>query len=167
MGFPVYFGGILWRVLEVQNGKALIISESVLTKSTYHLVSEQVTWEECDLRKYLNGEFYENTFSEQEKIRIIETKVISNDNQEYGTAGGNDTTDKVFLLSIEEANCYFDDDSAKVVLESTRERFWLRSPGFSGDSAATVDTRYTDAVSVRGDLVRNDIGVRPAMWITL
>jgi hypothetical protein len=43
----------------------------------------------------------------QEKLRIAETRVINNDNLLFGAKGGNDTTDKIFLLSIEEADKYF------------------------------------------------------------
>jgi len=57
------------------------------------------------MRQYLNHEFY-NTFSEQEKARILGTKVANNDNPWFGINGGEPTTDKVFLLSVEEVVQY-------------------------------------------------------------
>ena len=60
------------------------------------------------MRKYLNGEFYES-FSEADRARIIEVTNLNNDNPWYGTSGGNPTTDRIFLLSIDEVLQYFGD----------------------------------------------------------
>ena len=69
-----------------------------------------VTWETCTLRTWLNEDFYTTAFSKKERGYIAETLVKNEDNPEYGTVGGNDTRDKVFLLSIGEATTYFDPD---------------------------------------------------------
>jgi len=110
------------------------------------------------LRQYLNGEFFENTFTAAEKARIATTQVKNDDNQWQGTAGGNDTTDKVFLLSLEEVVKYFGDsgelanwpgfvwvmadqyDSVRVACtQSGRVSWWwLRSPGYFSSWAVRV-----------------------------
>ena len=189
VGFPVYFGGILWRVLEVQDGKALIISEDVLLKGMYHSVSEPTTWEECDLRRYLNDDFCDSTFSEEEKGRILESMVINDDNTERGVAGGNDTTDKVFILDYSEVKQYFAEESAWLANNSNGKASWwyLRSPaferGYSMDEYYFVSGICNDgrlgAICLDGNRSIDKTGVhyqntsldgngiRPAMWITL
>jgi len=107
-GGKIRFGKYDWYVLDKQNGKSLILTEKVIEKRNYHNQEIEVTWETCDLRKYLNGEFY-NSFSEADRERIIETVNENNDNPWYGASGGNATTDRIFLLSIEEVVKYFGD----------------------------------------------------------
>ena len=100
------FGGYNWRVLDVQDGKALIITEDIIERRPYNADFTAVTWETCDLRKYLNGDFLKK-FTPEEQALIVETKIDDPDNLWYGAPGGNSTWDKVFLLSIGEADRYF------------------------------------------------------------
>jgi predicted small lipoprotein YifL len=109
VGGMVELAGLNWRVLAIEDGKALIISDLVLEERAYHNEYGEITWAECDLRAYLNGSFYENTFSAEEKARIVETELTTNDSPLYGAPGGAATTDKVFLLSLEEVVEYFGD----------------------------------------------------------
>jgi len=108
IGGIIPFGDYNWLVLDVQNNKALILAENGIEGRKYHEKDNDITWGECTLRKYLNGEFLQKFTNEQQK-RIEETLIINNDNLWYGTKGGNDTKDKIFLLSIEEADKYFGD----------------------------------------------------------
>lgn len=107
----IKFAGIDWRVLAVENNKALLISKRVLEKRPFHAVDEDITWENCTLREYLNGDFY-NRLGEKAKAAIAETINIGSDNPWYGTSGGNTTTDKIFVLSLEEVARYFGDSGA-------------------------------------------------------
>jgi len=102
------FGKYDWYVLEKQNDKMLIITEKVIEKRAYHNQKGEIAWETCDMRKYLNGEFYDS-FSESDRERIIEVVNGNPDNPWYGTNGGNPTIDKIFLLNIEEVLKYFGD----------------------------------------------------------
>ena len=70
-------------------------------------------WEKCDLRKFLNTEFYD-TFSEAAKSRILETNITDQDNPWHGRKCGKPTADKIFLLNFEEVVRYFS-DSGKLV----------------------------------------------------
>jgi len=100
------FGNYRWRVLDVQSDKALLITEDVIEKRPYNVKYAGVTWETCTLRKYLNGEFLQK-FTGEEQGKIAETRIGNPDNLWYGTSGGSNTTDKIFLLSLEEVDRYF------------------------------------------------------------
>ena len=95
-------------MLDVQGDRALVITKDIIEQRPYNVESIEVTWEICTLRKYLNDEFLQK-FPKEDQVRIAETKINNPDNLWYGTKGGNYTTDKVFLLSLEEADKYFGD----------------------------------------------------------
>jgi hypothetical protein len=115
-GKLVEFGGYEWRVLGVKDGQALLLSEYVLERRPYNgelyegweWEDHPTIWADCDLRAYLNGEFL-NGFSENDRARIAEVYLANTDNPWYGTSGGSDTNDRIFLLSIDEVLEYFGD----------------------------------------------------------
>lgn len=179
---------IEWLVLDKQDGKLLLLSKDALDCKMYNKETGAVTWETCTLRSWLNGEFYNTAFRQTEQERILMTQVKNEDNPEDGTEGGNDTEDKVFLLSIGEVLNYFDPDysaydparRAKVTEYAKAQDayvssfsgyagngwWWLRSPGFRSDFAAGV---YDDgSVFCFGcSELRDDLVVRPAFWLNL
>ena len=118
-----------WRVLAKEGGKALLITEDAIGTRAYNKECVDVAWENCTLRSYLNDEFY-NGFDDNQKRAIAETKNSTSDNPEHGTPGGGETTDKVFCLSIEEADEYLSSDDDRVVrCNGDACPWWLRSPG--------------------------------------
>ena len=124
-GDKISFGSYEWRVLEVKNNTALIITEYIIEQRAYHNAYKDITWADCSLRKYLNSEFYDR-FSAAEKLRIIPVLNKNPDNQWYGTKGGTDTQDSIFLLSIEETVCrYFGDSSSKLYSPGKNQRYWF------------------------------------------
>ena len=159
---------IEWLVLDKQDGKVLLLSKYALDAKPYNEEYTDVTWETCTLRSWLNSEFYRTAFSEKERGSIAETLVRSEDNPEYGTEGGNDTRDKVFLLSIEEVTTYFDSDPyasdparrAKVTEYAKAQGggyaesdeyygngwWWLRSPGYGSTYAAGISEKLSPFV---------------------
>ena len=99
---------IEWEVLSVEDGKALLISRFALDCMPYHETLKKVTWENCSLRSWLNQEFLEEAFTAEEQNLILETKLSNHDNREYKTEAGNDTTDRIFLLSLDEVEDYYE-----------------------------------------------------------
>ena len=93
---------ILWRILTVDGKKALLLSEYALRTMPYNSEWTDTTWETSDVRKWLNGEFFEASFTQNDKSLIIKTAISTKDNLRYGTDGGNDTEDHVFLLQWED-----------------------------------------------------------------
>jgi hypothetical protein len=201
------FGGYKWRMLERCGGEALLISEAVLESREYQSSNGDrpisTTWAECELRAYLNGEFLQR-FSEDERVRISETHNVNKDNlwfyewypgeeNSWAPEGGENTTDYVFLLSLEEAVRYFGDSGiydtgdrpeacviddrynagriAQAIDETPWGDFhspvawWLRSPGYFGSDAAYVGE--SGIISVEGGDIWEERGVRPVMWVWL
>lgn len=158
-----------WQVLDVQEKKILIISSYKLCGRPYHNKCEDITWEGCSLREWLNNDFYKDRFSESDRAKIIPCTLENENNPSFDTPGGSQTTDNVFLLSINEAKQLFSDDKARDI----NSRWWLRSPGSKACFAACVGwglygyTGVIDAEGVRVDWfdINGSLGVRPAMWI--
>ena len=108
VGNIIQFGGYSWRVLEIQDTQVLLLSEKVLEHHMFHNDFEDVTWANCTLRKYLNGDFY-HAFDKASQSKIIETRVSNYYNPWFRTPAGNDTSDRIFVLSIDEVVDYFGD----------------------------------------------------------
>ena len=170
---------IEWLVLEVKDGKALVISKYALDCKSYNTNYTDVTWEACTLRRWLNNDFINAAFSAEEKAIIPTVTVSSDKNPEYSTNPGNATQDQVFLLSITEANKYFGSDSARqckstdyAVANGAWESdggncwWWLRSPGYNQGNAALVSS-VGGVGEGGGDVSLSNYAVRPALWIDL
>ena len=110
---------IKWRVLSVDGDDAFLLADQNLDAKAYNTSYTSVTWETCTLRSWLNGygasanventdyssdNFIDTAFTAAEQSAIRQTNVINEDNPEYGTEGGNDTMDQVYLLSVAEAS---------------------------------------------------------------
>lgn len=93
---------IEWIVLDIFDGKALLLSRYALDAKPYHPYNTAVTWENCALRSWLNETFCDGAFNAAEKGMILETPLENADNPVSHVAGGGDTVDRVFLLSIDD-----------------------------------------------------------------
>ncbi len=196
---------IKWRVLSNADGKLFLLSDQNLDVFEYHKDVESVTWETSTMRSWLNGynassntggsngmdytndNFLNTAFSAKEQTAIANTAVVNDDNPDYGTDGGNNTTDKIFLLSIAEArnSSYFPNggsshrskntayvaDGGKIggsFMHGTGEAgvWWLRSPGGKPDGALTVSD--VGDLNDHGTVVNSDrSAVRPAFNLNL
>ena len=195
---------IKWRVLENANGQLFLLSDQNLDVFQYHTDKESVTWESSTMRSWLNGygvseniggdsgtdytsdHFIGTAFSEKEQKAIAETEVVNDDNPTHGTEGGNDTTDQIFLLSIEEvqnADYGFANDSSRIATNTAyvagggkiggyvngvgkADYWWLRSPGKYDDLAADVTHKggvFSYGLNVYGE----NLAVRPAFNLDL
>ena len=193
VGGKVYFGKypydkdgnaqkIQWRVLDKKENSLLLLTEYGIDVKQYHEKNENITWEDCTLRRWLNGEFLNKAFFDFEKKLIQRTNVDNGQAESYSgynTVGGNHTKDRVFLLSYKEAfEDYFSDNNSRIcfpteyaksrgayVDENTGSALWrLRSPGDYQDRAAIVradGSRRENYVDLDGTCVR------PALWINL
>lgn len=183
---------IEWMILDHNGQRALVVSKYGLDAQPYNITGDAATWETCTLRTWLNGTFYNKAFSSAEQTAILTTNVDNSKKQCYGgwdTSGGNDTQDKVFLLSYAEANKYFgvtydnsnnmksrvaptayaiaqgayidSDDKAD---DDNDIGWWLRSPGTYQECAAHVNA---DGFHFNYNVANDSGSVRPALWVNL
>ena len=102
--------------------------------------------------------------------------VSADKNLAYNTEPGNATQDKVFLLSISEANKYFTSNNARKCKPTAYAKkqgaytndggwcwWWLRSPGHWQAEAARVS--IVGGVNEYGVVAHIPGAVRPALWI--
>ena len=110
---------IKWRVLSVDGDDVFLLAEKDLDCRPYNTEDgDDISWETCTLRSWLNGYgaeenkagedysgkgFLDDAFTSEEKFSIKESAVINDDNLLYGTEGGNNTSDRLYLLSIDES----------------------------------------------------------------
>lgn len=99
---------IEWEVLSIEDGRALLISKYVLDAVPFSSTYEHKSWEESRLRAWLNKDFLNTAFSEEEQ-KIIPTVTLTNPGNEYaGLEADADTQDQIFVLSVEEVFRYYD-----------------------------------------------------------
>lgn len=170
---------IEWIILGRKDGKTLVISKYCLDVREYHNSAVDVTWHDSSLRRWLNNEFLTTAFTALEQGKIYSENITNDDNPVYKTEGGENTVDKVFLLSINQANSLFKTDEDRKAeatayaiaqgayndKDNANTWWWLRSPGYSAKSAANVNSK--GAVYAYGGFEVNYTGeaIRPAMWI--
>ncbi len=162
---------IEWIVLDRQEDRALLLSKYALDAMPFHEVEDwNVTWGDCTLRSWLNGEFLDVAFGDEERMQIIQ---VTNT-----TENAPDTQDSVFLLSLDELNAYFPDEESRIAeateyavgqggrvsRETGMTYWWLRTKATVGDAALMV--RYDGVVNEFGDSMEVEIyTVRPAIWV--
>jgi hypothetical protein len=181
----VKFGNFVWRVLDVQDGKALLLTNDIVELRPYHKSCTKMTWADCDIRTYLNDPFIKLNFSEDEQVKIVETTIDNPDNEWFGTEGCEDTQDKVFLLSIAEVVKYFGDsgqfengnpeseyfiddeynEDRIANFEGAAEWWFTRSPGAEDGRAADISD--VGPLIVYGDCLNAGHGMRPALWVSM
>lgn len=126
IGEIIEFGSYKWKILDEREDAYLLITESIIEQRNYHNKNSDVTWETCELRHYLNHEFY-NTFTDKEKNQIIETNNLNSDNPWYKSHGGNNTFDKIFILSLDEVvRMYFGDSGYLLDHPANNQRYWFQ-----------------------------------------
>ena len=165
---------IEWIVLGQWDNRALVLSRHCLDARTYNSAMKSATWETCTIRQWLNKDFLEAAFTEEERKLIIPERVYNN--MLYGypgmpVDGGEDTVDRIFLLSYKELL----DFSGSVTIPSATAyamaqteygaaSWWLRSPGPDRVSALYVSEAGGLDFCISSDF---DRGIRPAMYMRL
>ena len=210
---------LLWTILTESDGEALLLCNSIIdSMEYYHNTSNRTengetiysnNYAESNIRTWLNATFYETAFNELQQGIILTTEVDNSakstnpyGNETYANNGTNifaceNTSDKIFLLSVEEvtnSNYGFD---AYNTCDSVRCRkasdyaqcqgidthnyeeseydgngyWWLRSPHHYYNSYGI----YEVSIGFDGDIndsssnyvSRSDVGVVPALRIML
>ena len=172
---------ICWLVLDEQDDKIFVISKDCLDigvfKKTagsdrYHM--DEVEWDNSDLRQWLNNDFMSETFTTQEQD-IITVSKLSNSGTGFNKYGYRPTEDRIFCLSVEEAEQYFADDSSRRAQVTAQAKnkgassyqgctsWWLRSMAGEQKAACVLDTGKISEAGMGVGISTE--GIRPAMWI--
>lgn len=169
---------ILWRVLDIQGDKVLVVCEYLLDAVPYNKEYVDVTWETCSLRKWLNEDFLNSAFGKEHQSRIMSTNVVPDRNATRNTDPGKATVDRMFVLSQTEIETYFTVRSPQTlatVYALTRgagdttengNAFWTRTTGFLASTATVI--MPSGLPYPYGYVVDfSACSARPAMWISL
>lgn len=177
-----------WLVINETATTATLLCDTFVDKRSYNDTDDFCTWESCELRTWLNNDFYDMAFTSEEKDKIIPQTYSNLDNQIYLTNGGADTIDFVTLPSLYDMEeIYYGsirntqknskkrskheefcmaDVCAQLNDYDDRDWWWLRSPGNLSNTAAVVGASTT--VSYSGMMVDDSLTggyIRPMIEI--
>lgn len=141
---------VSWLTIATKDDQSLLMSKSVLAFKPYDTSGTNSLWEHASLRRWLNEDFYAKAFSDDEKQSILPTQLDSTDESSEA--------DNVFLLNIDEAKTYLDDQTMKA-----DNWWWLRNSDSNVHTIAYVSSKG-DIRTGCTDLTANG-GVRPCIWI--
>lgn len=185
---------IQWIILAEEGSNYVLIAREAIDSGRPFLDEYCAsTWADSSMRDWLNGtddyaiggekyaetwNFIDRAFTNEEKAKLQAVKLTTEDNDRYGVDGGEDTTDKVYLLSEAEFNKYFSDDTisgqatttlyaaqrgATAEFKNRAVIWWLRSPGIN---------TYFQGVTRNGDICEGGymssdatIGIRPVIVV--
>ena len=187
VGDVVWFGEkpMPWQVLEKKDGKALVISKYIFDCQAYHNIFYKVRWNDSAMCKWLNGEYADRYFTQEEKDRIQPVYIDADANLYMEEKEGR-VENKLFFLNIEEAGRYMKTDEdrlARITAFGKRKimwatfdvyaHWWLRS--LSPDRVGATHVRLDGTIQEHGGFILSNgydefydhFGVRPAMYIKL
>ena len=160
-----------WLVLDVdtENKKALLIMDGYIDTMYMFADDEVHTWENSQIREYLN--FQPNMdvmFTAEEQEFILETAVANPANPKTGVSSGKDTTDRLFLLSTEEMEKYFENPQDRVVYDAEGSPVgqYLRTAGGEESYFAMIIQDNSGEIDYNGSHgYSGAYAIRPAMWV--
>ena len=163
----VLYGKSHWLVLEKQDDQVLLMHKEPLkgesstgwNREIYEKKSQPTTWESSSLRRFLNAEFIATEFTSSELSYLEEVELKNSDNPVYNTKGGEDTSDQIFLLSIQEAEEYLDE------MKDRARNLRLRTPGVDQTSTAFVSNQK-EVIAYGFPVEQKGVNIRPVMWIS-
>ena len=167
---------IEWIVLDTDGDIAILLARFGLDAMPFNKKDIHVTWENCTLRAWMNDDFLKTAFTQEEQEKLATVFVKADNASESETDLGNDTHDRVFLLSIREAENYMPEEELRKTSPTTYAEirgafannnyyssWWLRSHG-NRESAAKVGGN--GGISYNG-VVQSDNVVRPVIVLRL
>ncbi|MFW5779854.1 MAG: InlB B-repeat-containing protein [Bacillota bacterium] len=178
---------IRWRVLEQDDGTALLFSEMVLDNLPFHTPVDgppNTNWETSDIRAWLNDDFYNMVFEHQQK-QIIQASTIESEHYNWDDPGvlqTSITTDNLFYLSFDEihnSDYGFGEPAGRIASASdfatdkgvsigSGARYGLRT-GIIAERADRIDVlrEHDSGGTTMGTNSSDPSGVRPAIVIEL
>lgn len=145
---------IEWVVLKKESFGTLVISKWEIGKRVFNSNSNDNNWSSSDLRKFLNNDFFNTAFSDEEKKKIVNTFL----------AYPNNTKDDVFILTKEEVETLIlkdgDDAYEKKYYQNCTYCYWTRT-----QDGSYIHHGYAQRCWCRHYTNYNSYAIRPAMYI--
>jgi len=170
---------IVWRVIDSVDGRKLLLAEKGLI-SLYHedLGSKEADWSKCAVRHLLQHDFLNTAFDEEEKSCIQAVALSNKGRKDLNIPDGVDTKDTLFLLSADEVEKYFPEDSmsraARTEYAASQYSYYgkrgvhdcwlLRTRGGSKSSNQLCVECGNGEMSMFGTLYHT-AAIRPAVWV--
>ena len=159
-GDIVMFANLEWRVLTNEGSQALLIKDKSISGIPFQEQNKPVNWEDSHARRWLNNDFLNENFCKEEINALMTATVTADANPVYNTDAGQDTADRVYLLSSDEAERYHD------ILHDTETCWWLRTPGASKDTMSFVYPDKT-VMNYGYDATDDTFSLKPVMWVDI
>lgn len=174
-----------WKVLEINGATATLITPYCIDIQPYHNTpNEAVNWGQSSLRNWLNGEFMDTAFTDQEKSVLIQTGVenfdtdaaMNSNNYSYATPPIV-SWDWVWILEASEASAYFPEkeDMLAYATDYAQQRgattncegygTWLLRTAKNDECRANIALPYRGTASVLA--TRTDSSIRPVICVDL
>lgn len=167
LGNKVTFGSwdgtpIRWKVCDTNGKMRMLLAEGIVLERPYNDLRVDTYWQTATLRAWLNREFLQQAFTQEERMMVVATRRTNEANEQFFTNAGLATMDKVFVLSKQELDHYMPEQKER----NLGKWWWLRTPG---DNLLAVE-----AVDEQGEAYLHGVninyatgGVRPALWVLL
>ncbi|MGN0995778.1 MAG: DUF6273 domain-containing protein [Candidatus Ventricola sp.] len=169
---------IEWRVLQIEDGVALLVSRYALDAQPYNETPAVASWIKSTMRTWLNDMFYNAAFTAEEKQSIVTREIVNRKEK--------NTADPVFLLSTDEAKRLFSSHADRQV-EATayaiaqgaymsekytdKATWWCRTTSWETKTHAAYVAASGGVMTCGGKSfgrVENDVlVVRPAIYVSL
>lgn len=178
----IFYNGaepIEWIILEITEDDMLLVSRYGLDTKPFFLSDFRgFGWEDSFVRTWLNNGFYQGAFTDDEKNQIDVVQLTTSDDSGVLQNGGNSTFDKVFLLSVGEANLFFRDDNDRRLIPTQYAiaegafaidgycYWWLRTPG-NPKVQATLVCNEGDYCGIHAYPYPDESVVRPSIRVKI
>jgi len=164
---------VAWKVLEIGDGKALLITDACPDKHIFDEGSKPTNWAKSSIREWLNSTFLNALLSAEDQTMILKTRVFNDYTNSHGINGGPDTEDALFFLSSREVTAYWPTEKERLSYSTPYERYsrtttgwWLRDPAATRRATCFVGSDGELSLDKYGNHEYNR-GVRPAVWVDL
>lgn len=190
-GEDVYYAyePVSWWVIGENINAYSLLSEKILDTKKFHNSFGAVTWNVCDLRNWLNEDFYNTCFTNEDKVRIINHFTPASHNYIRDHISGAETYNYVSAMtatSLADGRYVFPDHQSEEskALRIAQGTDYAIANGLKADdnnngrwwTATSADTAnlYTVVITEDGTILiesggevnnKNDVGVRPFIMV--